>query len=156
VDRVHTLLLKQLVYQAVQLNNPRVIGHISENFNAPRNSSARTEDDWLGILRDSLTGMSEVYLVIDMEALEYRPNDGAASWLAFFSSIRTFVNSVPGVVVKAAVISYRQDFIRSIDSTSLELLVIPLGKKSRQTSSKVKKCQPWRKKKDALLRVDRS
>lgn len=150
----HTLLLKQLVHQAVQLNNRGVVGHISDNFNAPRIASARTENDWLEILRESITGMPEVYLVIDMEALGYRPNNEAASWLEFLSSMQSLVNGVPGVVVKAAVISFRRDFVRSIDSDPLKPLVVPLGKKPRQAFSKVQKRQPWRKKKDVFSRVD--
>lgn len=152
-DSVHTLLLKQLVNQAVQLNHHQVAGHISANYNAPRISAARTESDWLEILSESLTGVSEVYLIIDMEALGYRPDDEASFWLEFFNSIQIFVQKVPGIAVKAAVISFRQDFIQSIASVPTKPLVIPVVKKARQAKFKVQKRQGWNKKKTNLLRL---
>jgi len=152
-DSVHILLLKQLVNQATQLNHHQVVGHISENFNAPRISAARTESDWLKILCESLTGVSEVYLVIDMEVLGYRPDDEASFWLEFFGSIRLLVQNVSGIAVKIAVISFRQDFIQSVESASAKPLVVPLVKKARQAGFKVQKRQTWSKKKGTLLRL---
>ncbi|PVI02119.1 hypothetical protein DM02DRAFT_590081 [Periconia macrospinosa] len=152
-DSVHTLLLKQLVNQAVQLNHRRVVGHISENFNAPRVAAARSESDWLKILCESLTGVSEIYLIIDMEALGYRPDDEASFWLGFFDSIQLFVQNVPGIAVKAAVVSFRQDFIHSVESASAKPLVVPLTRETKQAGFKVQKRQPWSKRREPRLRL---
>lgn len=145
-------LLKQLTNQVVQLNNKRMVEHVSTNFNAPRVESARTEADWLELLKEGLTGLSEVYVVIDMEVLGQTFEENGESWLEFFRHFETLLRNVQGVAVKVAVLSFRQDFIRSLDTTSRQITLVPLRSANiRGANSGVRKSQPWRRKKGKLI-----
>ncbi|CAI6336218.1 unnamed protein product [Periconia digitata] len=152
-DSIHTVILKQLVHQSVQLNHHQVAHHISANFNAPRISAASSKNDWLGILSETLIGLSEVYLIIDMEALGYRTNDEAAFWLEFFGLIQQFVQNAPEVAIKVAIFTFRQGFIQSVESNPNRPLVVPLPRKTGPVTSKVQKRQSWNKKKRNILRL---
>ncbi|KAL1642212.1 hypothetical protein SLS58_005552 [Diplodia intermedia] len=99
-ELAHIDLLKQLTSQVVQLNSKRMVSHVSANFNAPRVASAQSEIDWLDVLREGLTGLSEVYLIVDMEILGQPSEENAGSWLEFFQLLETLVNSVQGVAAQ--------------------------------------------------------
>lgn len=119
-------LLKQMTNQVIQLNSKRMVGHVSENFNAPRVESARVESDWLEILREGLTGLSEVYFVIDMETLGYSREVIGSEWQEFFGYLERLVKSTPDIAIKVAVLSFRQDFIRSLSISSPQLSLLHL------------------------------
>ncbi|OCL01442.1 hypothetical protein AOQ84DRAFT_402968 [Glonium stellatum] len=145
-EEIQIDLLKHLTSQAVQLNNNNMIGHVSASFNAPRVQSARTEADWLQILKESLNGLSEIYVVVDMETLGLPFEGSYQSWLEFLGHFEALLHSVDGVVVKVVILSFRQDFIRFLGSAS-QTTIVPLRKKNvRSTGAKVKKSQPGRRK----------
>lgn len=110
----------------VRLNYERVVQHVSADFNAARVGSATTETDWLEILKEGLTGFSEVYIIIDMEVLGQSPEDEGKSWLKFFRHFEALVGNLQGVVVKVAILSFRQDFIRIVSPASPSVRQIPL------------------------------
>jgi hypothetical protein len=146
-------LLKQLTNQVVQLNNKRMIGHVSQTFNARRVQSARTESDWVEILKESLRGLSEIYFVIDMEMLGYTFKENGQSWLELFQHFEALLHNVHGVVVKVAILSFRHDFIRSLGTASPQTTIVLLQRRNRQsTSSKVKKNQAWRRRNVPAIR----
>ncbi|KAL0259214.1 hypothetical protein SLS55_006719 [Diplodia seriata] len=92
-ELAHIDLLKQLTSQVVQLNSKRMVSHVSANFNAPRVASAQSETDWLDVLREGLTGLSEVYLIVDMEILGQPSEENADSWLEFFQLLETLAQN---------------------------------------------------------------
>lgn len=143
-ELMHINLLKQLTNQVVQLNNKRMVAHVSANFNAPRVASARCETDWLEILKEALTGLPEVYLVVDMEILGQPSDENVGAWLEFFRLLEGLVNNVQGVVVRVAVLSFRQNFIRSVSTASSSGSMVSLrSANERGPGSGVKRSQPW-------------
>ncbi|KAF4542891.1 hypothetical protein BFW01_g4810 [Lasiodiplodia theobromae] len=152
-ELTHINLLRQLTNQLVKLNNERMIAHVSANFNAPRVASARCEADWLGILKECLTGLPEVYLVVDMEILGKPSDENADSWLEFFRLLETLVSSVQGVALKVAVLSFRQNFIRSVSMGSSPASIVSLrGANARGGGPGVKRSQPWGERKNKKMR----
>jgi hypothetical protein len=152
-EEIQVNLLKHLTNQIVHLNNKRVIRHVSQNFNAALVQSARTEADWLQVLKECLRGLSEIYAVIDMEMLG-RPSEGnGQSWLELLRRFETLLCNLDGVKIKVALLSFRQDFIRSLGSASPQTTIVPLQRKTiRSTSSKAKNNQAQRRKNKLAVR----
>jgi hypothetical protein len=62
-------LLKHLVVQALGICGSSIRDHVSEDFNATRIAGASTAEHWTEILKYALSGITLVYIVVDLSLL---------------------------------------------------------------------------------------
>jgi hypothetical protein len=100
------LLLKYLVQQILQLNS-NIVDSISTSFNAAVLQAASTEGDWFKILHTVISGLREIYVIIDAELL--RLEDSSSHWSTYFiQKLQDFIRTTTGTVLKVVIFSYRQ------------------------------------------------
>lgn len=136
-DRVYTSLdvLKQIVLQVLQQNH-HLLNEKSVALNAARFQSARTEQDWFNLLGAALEGLSQVYVIIDLDVLGER-EEGQYPWTHAFATLvdEMQAKNIP-TVVKIALISYRAYHEEELPSAFDKVLTLP--KKNKPGHRKLK------------------
>ncbi|KAF2139755.1 uncharacterized protein K452DRAFT_336461 [Aplosporella prunicola CBS 121167] len=130
-DSVHAL--KHLCGQTFQMNNEEATRHVSNNFNAARIESAVTESDWLQILQESLTGLPELFIVVDLELLSPASSDISRS-LLFLRILEALLNNTKRVPIKLAVFTFRRPLLTALRSDTTEATIIPLEQRTAVAS----------------------
>jgi hypothetical protein len=98
-------ILKDLVLQILQINKS-LFDDRSQPLRAIEFQCATTESEWFKLLCLALTGLSEIYLIIDIEVLR-RDTENGRSWLAAFMDLCQKVGKrSPGTILRKAIISY--------------------------------------------------
>jgi hypothetical protein len=99
-------VLKQLILQVLQQNHT----HLSERsgaLNIARYKSATTESEWFDLLGSVITGMSRLYIVIDVEVVGPDSSD-TCHWPETFARLfKTLVAKNVYSTVKVVLVSYR-------------------------------------------------
>jgi hypothetical protein len=99
-------VLKQLVYQVLQLNHT-FLNERSVALNAARYKSATTEDEWFDIHGAAIAGLRRIYIIIDIEVVG--PDGGnTRSWPKIFTDLfEALLARKTMATVKVVLVSYR-------------------------------------------------
>ncbi|KAL9112820.1 MAG: hypothetical protein Q9227_002897 [Pyrenula ochraceoflavens] len=100
-------LLKYLTMQALQIDPNKVGENVSQNFNAALVASASSEDDWIRVLKNIMTSLPGLFIVIEADALRSSGRD-EAHVLEFLRLLHTFVLKNTSPPVKIAFFSHRK------------------------------------------------
>lgn len=129
-------VLKYLVSQVLQQNHT-MLNERSAALSAARYQSATTEDDWISLLGSVLEGMSQIYMIVDLEILGIEKAE--RSWPGIFTTLveRLQCRNIRTVVKVAFVLTrsiYKATLIQDMDQRSI--LQIPTSR-----SGRVSKCR---------------
>jgi hypothetical protein len=100
-------LLKYLARQATTLKTPSTEKNMSASCSRFR--SARTETQWFELLAETLAGLKQCYVVIDLELLDHRSMTTSADMTlhqAFSELLGTLAMISPGTVLKIVLVGY--------------------------------------------------
>lgn len=150
-DSIH--VLKHLCSQVLQANNKQAIRQVSIHFNASRVESAVTESDWLQILQESLTGLPELFVVVDLELFGAASSSSSrnAQVLLFLRTLKVLLTNPQRVPVKIAAFTFRRPLLSALRSDPREATIVPLEqKKSAAAGSRLPRSKGGRKQKNAL------
>ncbi|KAF4542778.1 Nacht domain protein [Lasiodiplodia theobromae] len=150
-DSVH--VLKHLCSQVLQANNKQAIRQVSNHFNASRVESAVTESDWLQILQESLTGLPELFVVVDLELFGAASSSSSsnAQVLLFLRALKALLTNLQRVPVKIAAFTFRRPLLSALRSDPREATIVPLEqKRSAAAGSRSLRSKGGRKQKNAL------
>jgi hypothetical protein len=99
-------ILRYLVMQIIQLNTA-LLNKLSANFNAAVLQSATIENDWFDILSVVVSGLPELYIVIDAELLQF--GGKSQPWpTEFLNRLENFIQESRDTILKIIIFSYRQ------------------------------------------------
>jgi hypothetical protein len=98
-------ILKDLVLQILQINKS-LLGDKSQPLRAIEFQCATTESEWFELLCLALTGLSEIYLIIDIEVLRRDAENGRNWPAAFMDLCRKIGKRSPGTILRIVIISY--------------------------------------------------
>ena len=142
-------VLKHLCSQVFQMNSEEAKKQVSNNFNGARIGSAVTESDWLQILQESLTGLPELFIVVDMELLS--PTSGNTSrCLLFLRILEALLNNANRVPIKLAVFTFRQPLLTALRLDSTGATIVPLEKRAAASG------RSWKSRRRNTLKVLRN
>lgn len=97
-------LLKHLVVQALNLSSFCISDRVSHSFNATRIATASTADHWAGMLKQALSNLALVYLVVDLGLLD-RGDEYQNEVLQLFSCLPHLIEICKPTKLKFAPIS---------------------------------------------------
>lgn len=149
-DSIH--VLKHLCSQVLQANNEQAIRQVSNHFNASRVESAVTESDWLQILQESLTGLPELFVVVDLELFGAASSSSSSSAqvLLFLRALKALLTNPQNVPVKVAAFTFRRPHLSALRSDPREATIVPLEQKRAAAGSRPLRSKGGRKQKNAL------
>jgi hypothetical protein len=131
-------VLKQLVLQVLQQNHTH-LNESSAALDLARYKSTTTEREWFDLLGSAITGLPQLYIVIDVEVVG--PDSGdTCKWPESFARLfEALVSKSAGSTVKVVLVSYRTRVSREIPGQG-SATILDLGNKGRtMRSSKVAK-----------------
>lgn len=117
--------LMYLIAQAMRINADAVTTSLADDFNSRHAVQANSDEDWESILLKSVTGLTLVYVVVDLEVIE----EGILTEYA--SSISQSLERLTATkrpIIKIVVVNQRRD----IKLTVQESYTLNLGKFTRQ------------------------
>lgn len=97
-------LLKHLVAQALNLSSSCISDRVSHSFNATRIATASTADHWAEMLKQALSNLALVYLVVDLDLLD-RGDEYQNEVLQLFSCLPHLIEICKPTKLKFASIS---------------------------------------------------
>lgn len=98
-------VLKQLVLQILQKNDS-LLSSRSQPLIGREFQCATTESEWFNLLGRVLTGMREIYIVVDIELLRGSFGDGHMWPTMFVELFRKLVLQSPATILKVAIVFY--------------------------------------------------
>lgn len=121
-------VLKHLVSQALRLTSTqrtdRTLGLSCQKF-----QTALTEDDWFDLLGSVLAGLSQIYLVVDVETLSssFASIDADFSWPSYFQALFVKLsNRGLKTMVKVVLVSYGSTMFLGSSRKDVHDLVVPV------------------------------
>ncbi|KAI0449573.1 hypothetical protein F5B21DRAFT_493956 [Xylaria acuta] len=135
-----TDVLKYLACQVLQSNHS-MLTERQASLNAARFQSAATESEWLELLTSVLQGMSQIYILVDMDLVE-RGGGTTTEWLQHFASVGENL-SLRNIhtIVKVACICTSRCVVESLptETKSIRLDTITMGGRIGKRAGKVKR-----------------
>jgi len=128
-------ILKYLTLQILQVNK----SHLRDGakpLSAVKFQCARTDSEWFELLGESLVGLSEIYIVLDIETFRSDTGNGRAWSTAFIKLFETLAAQNPRIVVKVAIISYHTQ-LESVPLDITKQNVMQLNIRTKETRQKV-------------------
>lgn len=130
-------ILKHLVLQILQINSS-LLEDRTHPLSATNFQLATTESEWFELLSLVLTGIQEIYMVIDIEILRRDFENGQAWPSAFAVMFQKLAARSPRTIVKVAIISYHTRL--NIEASSLtQTNVIRLNNNGRLSRATTKR-----------------
>lgn len=124
-------VLKQLVLQALQLNHS-LLSEQSISLNAAQFQSAMTEADWFKLLGLVLTGLQNIYIVVDAEILSREFSNNLFWPGAFLKLFDDLKARSCDAVVKVVLISFgASTYMSSSEFASVEDVTIKIDRERR-------------------------
>ncbi|RYC58038.1 hypothetical protein CHU98_g8183 [Xylaria longipes] len=134
-NRFNTIdVLKYLACQVLQINNS-MLTECQASLNAARFQSAVTESEWLELLTSVLQGMSQIYIIVDMDLVE-RGGGTTKEWLQHFSSVGENLNLRNiHTIVKVACMCTNRCVVESLppETKSIRLDTIMMSRIGKRT-----------------------
>ncbi|KAG9230239.1 hypothetical protein BJ875DRAFT_472762 [Amylocarpus encephaloides] len=110
-------ILKNLVLQILQMNKS-LLDDRSQPLRAIDFQCATTEEEWFELLCLVLTGLPELYLIVDIEVLRGGTENGETWPAAFMELFEKLAKTSPNTVLRIAVICYHTQLCLSANEIS--------------------------------------
>ncbi|KAI3320670.1 hypothetical protein HD806DRAFT_505830 [Xylariaceae sp. AK1471] len=128
-------VLKYLACQVLQLNNS-MLTERHASLNSARFQSAITEEEWLELLTSVLHGMSQIYIIVDMDLVK-RAGGVTLSWVNHFASLEDNLRLRNiHTVVKVACVGTSKSLVKSLprETKVVKLDAIGSGRITKRVS----------------------
>ncbi|CAG8962269.1 hypothetical protein HYFRA_00005324 [Hymenoscyphus fraxineus] len=135
-------ILKQLVLQILQKNGS-LLEDRSQPLIAKQFQCATTESEWFNLLGLVLTGIPEIYIVVDIELLRGNFGDGQMWPSMFVELFQKLVPRSPQTILKVAIIFYLTQLTIEDDGVE-KSRIMKLDHRGRREKSASNKCSPFR------------